>query len=389
MKQKIIRITTVPMSLAGLLKGQLKFMSQYYEVIGISSSGDGFIKDLARWENIKTIPVEMTRKITPFKDLVAVYRLYRIFKKEQPLIVHSHTPKAGTLGMLASRLAGVPHRLHTIAGLPLVEAKGAKRFILNTVERITYACATKIYPNSFGLQDIILENKFTKKSKLKILGNGSSNGIDTAHYNASHFNEVYNTTLKNKLMIGPKDFVFVFVGRLVTDKGINELIKAFVKINKKYNYTKLLLVGPYETNIDPLSEKSLKQINNNKSIISVGWVDDVRPYFSISNCLVFPSYREGFPNVVLQAGSMKLPCIVTNINGCNEIISEPENGFIIPVKNSGALYNAMEKIYEMPKSEHKAMGERSRQNIISKFEQQFVWDCLLKEYKKIENKKIK
>jgi len=177
-----MRITTVPISLKNLLKGQLKYMSSFYNIIGISSSGNE-IKDIEKEEGIRVIEIEMTRSITPLKDLISVYKLYKTFRKEKPFIVHTHTPKAGTVGMIASKLAGVPHRLHTIAGLPLLEATGLKRWLLNTVEKITYACATKIYPNSFGLKNIILSNNFTKPNKLKVIGNGSSNGIDVDYFN--------------------------------------------------------------------------------------------------------------------------------------------------------------------------------------------------------------
>ena len=160
MKKKIIRITTVPSSLVGLLTGQLSFMKNYFNVIGITSPNEhDFLKKFTDKENIQIIPVKMTRKITLIQDLMALIKLYKIFKKENPFIVHSHTPKAGTLGMLAAKLAGVPHRLHTIAGLPLLESTGIKRLLLNFVEKITYLCATKIYPNSFGLEKIILDFK--------------------------------------------------------------------------------------------------------------------------------------------------------------------------------------------------------------------------------------
>lgn len=383
MKKKLIRITTVPMSLAGLLKGQLKFMTQYFKVIGISSSANGLLDKLAEWENIEAIQVEMTRKITPIKDIIAVYKLYNIFKKERPFIVHTHTPKAGTLGMLAAKFAGVPNRLHTIAGLPLVEASGSKRMLLNLVEKITYACATKIYPNSFGLQEIILKNKFTKKSKLKVIGKGSSNGINTTLFNSEFMSDLEKLEFKEKIGINRNDFVFIFVGRLVTDKGINELISAFVNINEQFDNTKLLLIGPYESHMDPLTNVTMDLIATHTNIITLGWQDDVRPYFAISNCLVFPSYREGFPNVVLQACAMKLPCIVTNINGCNEIILNNKNGFIIPVKNTEAILNAMKNMYFLPNSEFIKMGETSRKIIVSKFEQQFVWEEILKEYQSL------
>ncbi len=382
-KSKIIRVTTVPISLGKLLMGQLKFMSQYYDMIGISSKGErDAIDSVSKQEGIEIIPVEMTRKITPIQDLKAVYKLYKVFRKEKPDIVHSHTPKAGTLSMLAAKLAGVPHRLHTIAGLPLLEATGPKRILLDIVEKLTYSCATMIYPNSFGLKDIIIDNNYTKIKKLKVLANGSSNGIDTSHFDPVTYTKEDNVKLRKELNIDASDIVFIFVGRFVADKGINELIAAFKKINRGYINTKLLLVGTYEKELDPLLPETEIEIDTNINIISVGWQHDVRPYFAISNALTFPSYREGFPNVVMQAGSMGLPSIVTDINGCNEIVSEGLNGTIIPVKSSDALYNAMKKlIIDQDYSNNLALN--ARMVICENYERQHVWDAILEEYRQL------
>ena len=384
MKKKIIRVTTVPLSLSGLLQGQLRFMSNYFDILAVSSKGkDNALARVSQHENVPTIAVEMTRKITPFKDLYAVWQLYKIFRKEKPFIVHSHTPKAGTLSMLAAKLARVPHRLHTIAGLPLVEATGLKRLILNLVEKITYKCATKIYPNSYGLVDIIIENNFTNKDKLKVIANGSTNGIDTSYFDPVIFEDgAKKLEFKTSLNISKDDFVFVYTGRLVADKGINELMIAFNKISTEHKKVKLMLVGTYENDLDPLLPKSMEIIQNNKDIIYTGWVDDVRPYFAISNALVFPSYREGFPNVVMQSGAMELPSIVTDINGCNEIIEHKKHGVIIPVKDDKAIYESMNYILSHQEEVSK-MGLLSRANIVSKFERKRVWEALLAEYQSL------
>lgn len=383
MKKKIIRITTVPVSLGGLLHGQLGFMKKHYDVLGVSSMGeDNKLDKVALQEKIPTIAIEMTRKITPLKDIAAVYKLYKLFKKEKPFIVHSHTPKAGTLSMLAARLAGVPHRLHTIAGLPLLVATGLKRFLLNTVEKATYACATKIYPNSFGLEKIIIEHNFTKPSKLKVIANGSSNGIDTSHFDPKLINDIQKKKrLKESLNISEDDFVFVYVGRLVTDKGVNELLDAFNKISKEKDKVKLLLVGGYEDELDPLLPKSMEIIKTNTKIVSTGWVNDVRPYFAIAKVLTFPSYREGFPNVVMQASAMGLPSIVSDINGCNEIIIEGENGTIIPVKNSEVLYTKMLQVYN---NELHFNSDKCRELIVTRYEREVVWNAILDEYNKLK-----
>ena len=381
---KLIRLTTVPMSLHFLLKGQLNFMNQKIETIGVSSGPTSELETVAKREGVEVRQVEMSRAITPHKDLKSVWELYKLFKKEKPTIVHTHTPKAGIVGMLAARLAKVPIRLHTVAGLPLMEAQGLKRFVLDTVEKLTYFCSTKIYPNSKGLEEFILSHRFTNKSKVKIIGNGSFNGIDTTFFNPSLYTEDTKQELRAQLGISKEDFVFVFVGRLVSDKGINELVNAFngltcQPVNRSTHY-KLLLVGPLETELDPLQDQTLKKIESNPTIITTGFQPDVRPYFAISHALAFPSYREGFPNVVMQAGAMGLPSIVTDINGCNEIIEDGKNGLIIPSKDTRALQEAMQRLIE-DDGLYQELKTNARKMITSRYEQQVVWEALLEEYK--------
>lgn len=381
--QKIIRVTTVPVSLGGLLEGQLKFMSQYYEVVGISSQEGTRLQEVADAEEVRVIPVEMTRKITPIKDLKAVYQLYKIFKAEKPQIVHSHTPKAGTLSMMAAFFARVPHRLHTIAGLPLLEVKGPKRILLDIVEKFTYGFATMIYPNSFGLKQIILDLKYTKERKLKVIANGSSNGIDTSHFNPSLYSINNTFALKKELGISSEDLVFVFVGRIVKDKGINELISAFKTLNESYKQIKLLLVGSYEKELDPVLPETEQEISENPNIISVGWQTDVRPYFAVSDVLAFPSYREGFPNVVMQAAAMGITSIVTDINGCNEIISDGVNGLIIPPKDEEQLRLQMKALIE-DKDLVDRLSKEARTMICELYERKQVWKALLQEYRALQ-----
>ena len=381
MNQKLIRITTVPISLEKLLENQLRFMNRFFEVTAVSSD-DHRLQQFGKEQGVDTFHVDLTRKITPIKDLKAVVKLYKFLKKEKPSIVHTHTPKAGIVGMLASKLAGVPIRMHTVAGLPLMQTSGVKRTVLNTVEKLTYYCATNVYPNSKGLKEFIFNKKLISERKLKILGNGSSNGIDTKHFSPSQVSDLEKRQLRTDLNISKNDFVFVFVGRLVGDKGINELVQAFIKMSKTHTNSKLLLVGPLETDLDPLLPNTLNEIKNNEAIIYAGFQTDVRPYLAISDVLVFPSYREGFPNVVMQAGAMGLPSIVTDINGCNEIIQSDVNGIIIPVKDIQAVFNAMEKIQKDEKSQKKSQIN-SREMIVTRYGQNQVWEAILNEYQSL------
>lgn len=393
---KLLRITTVPMSLEKLLEGQLEFMQNYFEITAISADKER-LEALGKTHGYSTYHIEMTRQITPWQDLKAVAKLYNYLKQEKPAIVHTHTPKAGIVGMLAAKLAGVPLRLHTVAGLPLMEATGFKCRILNSVEKLTYACATQVYPNSKGLYDFIVREKLASIEKMKIIGQGSSNGIDTAHFNPELYDSKQNEDLREKLNIKKDDFVFVFIGRLVRDKGINELVEAFRGLetrgkqsstphNLKPNTCHLLLVGPLETELDPLLEETLLEIEQNPQIISMGYQDDVRPYLALSNALVFPSYREGFPNVVMQAGAMGLPAIVTDINGCNEIVEAEKNGIIIPSKNIKALQKAMAKLMQ-DNSLYKKLQQHARPMIVDRFQREDVWKALLNEYQTLLKEK--
>ena len=380
--QKLIRITTIPISIEKLLENQPRFFSKYFNITLVSSDEERLAK-VASDQGVQYFPLEITRKITPLQDLRCLVRLVRFLRQEKPHFVHSHTPKAGIIGMLAAYIAGVPVRMHTVAGLPLMEATGVKRWVLNTVERITYFCSTHVYPNSRGLETFILQNKFCIPKKIKVLGSGSSNGIDTSYFDPEQVTQAQQVALKSELSIEPKDFVFCFVGRLVKDKGVNELIDAFIQISKKHLNAKLLIVGHTEADLDPLLPKTLHNIEFNERIIEVGFQKDIRPYLAIADLFIFPSYREGFPNVILQANAMGVPCIVSDINGCNELIKQGENGLIVPTKNSKILKEQMELLLENP-NYLKASKAEIRNFIRLNFEREVFWELLLKEYKALE-----
>ncbi|WP_224999060.1 glycosyltransferase family 4 protein [Cesiribacter sp. SM1] len=375
----LFRVTTVPISLKNLIVGQLPFMKKRgFDPVMISADGPER-EDVIREQGCKHIILDLTRKITPLRDLKALWQFYRLCRKYRPAIVHSHTPKAGIIAMLGAKLAGVPIRLHTVAGLYLIEASGLRRKILEFVEVLTYACATKVYPNSNNLKRILIDTLYNQPEKLKVIGNGSSNGIDTDFFSRSSIEKGQPEALRQQLGIGSENFVFVFIGRLVRDKGMQELVTAFSKLNRLHPHARLLLVGPLEQELDPISEETLHEIETNPAIITVGYQKDVRPYLSISHALAFPSYREGFPNVPMQAACFGLPCIVTNINGCNEIIVDGENGLIIPPKTTAELYAAMEKLLlNQPLYAH--LSQNARKMIVERYEQTHFWSLLLKEY---------
>ena len=374
--EKLIRITTVPISIEKLLENQPKYFSKFFDIT-IVSSDKSELEKLGKKQGVKTFCLPLTRKITPFKDIIAIFKLYFFLKRENPKIVHSHTPKAGFVGMTASFFAGVPIRMHTVAGLPLMERKFIKKKVLIFIEKLTYLFATNVYSNSKKLMEFILSKKFCSKRKIKTLANGSSNGIDTKYF-SDNISLISKNKLLNTLKILKNDFVFCYVGRVVKDKGINELVSAFNELNLKNKNCKLIIVGKIENETDPISKSTMRIIKKNKNILLTGFKNDVRPYLSIGNCFVFPSYREGFPNVLMQAGAMDLPCIATNINGCNEIIQDNINGFLIPPKNIDALVKAMQKIID--KKLIIRLSKNCRLMVKEKYDQKYFWKKLLIEY---------
>lgn len=367
-KKKIIRATTVPISLATFCKDMLRELSQHYEVVAVSSPLPE-LEVVAQREGVRTIGVTMERHISPIKDFKALCRLVRVFRRERPWLVHSMTPKAGLLCMVAAWITRVPRRVHTFTGLVWPTATGFTRLVLKTTDRILCACATHIIPEGNGVKNDLINGGITRKP-LRVLANGNVRGIDLNHY--ARTPEVMN---KAKVIRCDDRFTFVFVGRVVRDKGIHELVEAFVELNKVNPSTRLLLVGRLEPQLDPLSPSIQHIIDTHEAIEAVGSQVDVRPWLVASDVLVFPSYREGFPNVVIEAGAMGLPSVVTDINGCNEIIMKDKNGVIVPPRNASALYRAMLMLHNDP-AMRKAMAARARELVAKRYDCTIVRQAL-------------
>lgn len=368
---KLIYCSTIPTSLNIFCRGLLKEMSLFYEVIAVTSPGNELDAIAAR-ERVRCIPITMHREIAPIADFCSLLQLIRIFRNEKPDAVHSFTPKAGLLCMMAAKMAGVPIRIHTFTGLVWPTSTGLKRMIIRATDRLTCACASHIIAEGQGVRNDLLQGRITRK-RVDVLGYGNLRGVDLNYWRPE-------VTAK-KVPMDSLALRFVYIGRLVPDKGINELIRAFLQLLKNYPHCTLTLVGWYEDGT-PLSADIRKAIDNTPSIRYVGRQEDVRPFYQQADCLVFPSYREGFPNVVLEAGAMGLPSIVTDINGSREIIIPGENGIIVPPRDTRQLLQAMQYMLEHP-NERANMAKEARSLIASRFDQRFVRKCQIEYYKRI------
>lgn len=378
-KPKLIRITTVPIALKYLLAGQMKYMKEHgFEVLMASADGTGR-EDAIRQEGCPHIIIPMTRKITPFRDLDALWKLYRFFRKERPDIVHSHTPKAGLLSMIAANWAGVKIRIHTVAGLRFVTAGGIKRKIMVTMEKLTARNATHVWPNSFSLFEYIQRKKLVKNDKLEVIGYGSSNGINLQRFSSTSLETVHINEVKKLIAYEPQLTYLLCVGRIVRDKGINELLWAFDKLYSRNDQLRLILVGSFEDDLDPVSEVSRSILKNHPGIIMTGWREDVEYFMSLAYALVHPSYREGFPNVLLQAGSMKCPVICSRIAGNVDVIDHENTGFIFEPQRKESLLQSLEKALSQPEK-LKVQAGNLRVKIERYFDQRVVHERIKQRY---------
>lgn len=371
-------VTTIPASL-NFFKGQLHYISHTFKVIAISSEKDKLL-EFCKKERVSFYYIPMKRNISLINDFISLIRFIFCFKKLKPYIVHGNTPKAAFLSMLAARLVNIPIRIYMCHGLRYQGSNGKLRMLLKLMEKITCSCAVEVLCVSAGVRRCLIEDGICKnEDKLKIILNGSANGIDTSYYDQSRIANV--ELYRKKLGINNDEFVYCFVGRVVGDKGINELVNAFDKLQiNQVRQAHLIIVGKYEKLLDPILKETEEKIEKNPRIHMMGLQLDVRPYIAISDAFILPSYREGFGQVLVEACSLGIPCITTNITGCNEVIQDGINGKIIPPRDEKALYDMMKWFYEHRNNEVKMMAKNARLMVIERYDQHKVWEALLKEY---------
>ncbi|MCB9521457.1 MAG: glycosyltransferase family 4 protein [Myxococcales bacterium] len=379
MKPKLVIVTTVPISIAAFLEGQPRHLTQWFDVHLVCGPGAGKER-VERGEGLPVTTIPLTRKITPRDDLQALAALTRYLRRLRPDIVHTYTPKAGLVGMMAAAAARVPHRIHSVVGMPLMEATGKKAQVLAVTERVTYALATDLWSNSTGLRSWIHEH--LTRRPIEVVGHGSTNGVDAGRFDRDLWPPDQRAALRAELGIPADAFVFVFVGRIVRDKGIHELVDAFTKLHVDHPDTRLVLLGDYERDLDPLSPATDAAIQAHPAIVTPGWVDDVRPTMAYADVYVLPSYREGLPNSLVEAGAMSLPAIATDINGCNEVIVPGENGLLVPVRDARALESAMRSLVE-DRARHADMRARARTSVLARFSQPYFYGELVSAYHRV------
>ena len=373
-RKKLFFVATVP-GFFNFFRGQLSALKSLGNVTLVASPNGG-LQEIAKDEEVAFHEILIARQIAILKDICALWKMFWLFVREKPAMVHGNTPKGALLSMLAAFVARVPVRVFMCHGLCHSTAHGLKRFILSSMERVTCLLSTNTIAVSYGLKKELIVSKFCSPEKVSVILNGCVSGIDIQRFSPGD-----KTLAKSDLNCGGT-FVFGFVGRIVRDKGVEELVSAFSRLLKDCPDIRLLLVGKIEK-ANAVSEKILHTIEQTPQIIHVGFRKDLPKFYRAMDCFVFPSYREGFGMVVAEAGATSVPCIVSDINGCNEIIREGENGMIIPPRDAEALYTAMKHFYENREILVPALAARSRELIASRYEQGAVWDASLAMYRNL------
>lgn len=377
--QKFLIVTTVPETLATILKHQPGFLAKSFggaTAVELVTSPGPVCVEITETEGVPVHNVRMARGIAPLKDFLSVLSMIRLMLRVKPDIVHSYTEKAGMIAMLAAWLCRVPIRIHTFTGLVFPTQTGLKRQLLIWIDRLICACASQVVPEGLGVKNDLQQFGITRKP-LNMIGHGNIAGVDTAYFDRhAEGVEAQSRSLAGQLQLSGHEFIFCFVGRLNRDKGILELLEAFETLPA---HARLVLIGALDVSA-PISKHEQRIIERHERIHALGFLSDIRPVLHLADAFVLPSYREGFPNTVLQAGAMELPVIATDINGCNEVIEPGMNGWLVPPRSARALNEAMRAALEAPPATLVQMGVHGRQRVIQRFERTQHWRNLMTFY---------
>lgn len=292
------------------------------------------LDDYAGVEGIHIHPIPMEREISPLRDLRSLREWIALMRNIKPDVVSVGTPKAGLLGMLSARFSSKAKRVYVLRGLRLETVTGIKRLLLTVIEKLTMLCAEEVISVSESLRTLVISMGLVRSSKIRVVGPGSSNGIDTSRFSKINYSQETLDKLRHHLNLSPKIPVIGFVGRLNVDKGIETLIDATNELFSKEVNFQLLIVGAVDSDF---SSHSLEQFSKHNQVTFTGTVDSTGPYYQLMDLLVLPTFREGFPNVVLEAQASGLPVITTFATGAVDSVLDNVTGNLVEPGNSEQL----------------------------------------------------
>ena len=327
--------------------------------------------------------VPMSRSITPLADLRALGRLYRVMRRFRPGLVNASTPKAGLLGTLAASMARVPVRVFTLRGLRMETAVGLRRRLLAATDRLSVKFADAVICVSSSLEAKYLEYRVGQPAKVSVLADGSSNGVDVQRFcPATDGHETERRRTRRDLGIPEDAPVVGFVGRLTRDKGVGDLVEAFVEgLAGTHSEARLLLIGDHETE-DRLSDRVMGLIETHGRIVHPGSVVDTAPALRAMDVIAFPSYREGMPNVPLEAAACGLPVVGYRATGTVDAVVDGETGMLVDAGDTEALCEALGR-YLNDSGLRRRHGASARRRVVSLFRSERVWDALVREHHRL------
>jgi len=359
------------------------WLRQGYEVVGVA--GPGPEHEIVREMGVKTHIIPMERYPSPLKDLLSLMRLFWFLLWHRFDIVHVSTPKAGFLGAIAARLSGHKRLIYTLRGQPYAQMTGWRRRLMNACEWLVCNLSCKVIPICHELGRAVVRDGLCPARKVHVIGSGSSNGIDLDRFTRNEKNIRIGLEFRGKLGIGEGDLLILFVGWLRREKGTNELVRSFALLAKKHLNSHLLLLGNYEPS-DPLDAEVVSLIENHERIHHMPWRPEPAPIYAAADILAFPSWREGFGNVVLEASAMELPVIATRVMGCRESVEEGVTGLLVPRSDVKALKDGLERLLN-DAALREELGKKGRQRVEREFRQEIIWEGILKQYKELLSEK--
>jgi glycosyltransferase involved in cell wall biosynthesis len=379
---RIVFITTVPETASAFLNEQIRFlMKRGFEVHIITSPSTQHAPENIPVNGL-THQVSMRRAMTPVHDVVAVARLYRLLRHLRPEIVHTHTPKAGFVGMIAAWLARVPVRIYTVNGLAILAQPLWGRMMIAVTERITCALATEVLCVSRSVRRFLLRSGLCPREKCRILGSGGSHGVDVNRFNPAAYDRAERARIRERYGIPEDALVLGYIGRVVPAKGVAELAQAWNSLRYECPELRLVICGYCERD-HPLSREVLEAVRNDPRVhfTSLRTTEMPTMYAAIDIC-VLPSHQEGLPNVALESAAMKVPMVATRVPGCVDAIRDNVTGLLVAVRNPEDLATAIRRLINDPQL-RESMGTKAREFVARRFSEGTISRLLLEEYRRL------
>jgi glycosyltransferase involved in cell wall biosynthesis len=375
---RVMFVTTVAQSLR-FYRDQIQYLQRHgFRVSAASSDGEDQ-RTIGQESHADMYPVPMSRSISPVSDVMSVWRLVQAMRHAKPDIVHAATPKGGLIGMIAATWCRRPHRIYHILGLPYLTATGPKRLLFRMSERISCQLATRVFCVSPSIREIAIADGLVPADRIVVIGNGSVNGVDSdERFHPRTYDRAKRSQLRQELGIASNDPVVGYVGRVVRDKGIDDLMAAWAIVLRTVPRARLVIVGALEPH-DPISTESLELLNNHPSVIVTGHIDDPAPYYAIFNIVALPTWREGFGNVLIEAASMGLPTVTTTVPGAIDAIVDGVTGTAVPPRDHEALAAAIRRYLLDPELRDRH-GHAGRERVVTRFTRERIWKESMQEY---------